>query len=87
VSDFIWTGGDCHDTATTEQVALQLNRTPFAYPRTAHQALPRCRFDATNTDFEVKVADATQRSKRQSSETMTATLRTRVAVASCEGIA
>jgi thymidylate synthase len=54
VGDFIWTGGDCHIYANhAEQVALQLGRTPFAYPRLNIKRQPASIFDYQYEDFEV----------------------------------
>ncbi len=54
LGDFIWTGGDCHIYANhTEQVALQLSRTPFAYPRLNIRRKPDSLFDYHYEDFEV----------------------------------
>ena len=55
VGDFIWTGGDCHIYSNhTEQVALQLSRTPFAYPTLHIQRRPASIFDYQYEDFEVR---------------------------------
>ena len=54
VGDFIWTGGDCHIyTNHTEQVALQLSRTPLPYPTLNILRRPDSIFDYTLEDFEV----------------------------------
>jgi thymidylate synthase len=54
VGDFIWTGGDCHIYDNhREQVALQLSRTPFAYPVLNIKRQPDSLFDYTLEDFEV----------------------------------
>ncbi|MFN7724040.1 MAG: thymidylate synthase [Rubrivivax sp.] len=54
VGDFIWTGGDCHIYDNhREQVALQLSRTPFAYPVLNIKRKPDSLFDYTLEDFEV----------------------------------
>ena len=54
VGDFIWTGGDCHIYSNhTEQVALQLGRTPFAYPSLRILRRPDSLFDYQFEDFEV----------------------------------
>ncbi|KNZ33228.1 MAG: thymidylate synthase [Methylibium sp. NZG] len=54
VGDFIWTGGDCHIYSNhAEQVALQLSRTPFAYPSLNIKRRPASIFDYAYEDFEV----------------------------------
>ncbi len=54
VGDFIWTGGDCHIYDNhREQVALQLSRTPYAYPVLNIKRKPDSLFDYTLEDFEV----------------------------------
>jgi thymidylate synthase len=54
VGDFIWTGGDCHIYSNhAEQVALQLSRTPFAYPTLNIKRRPASIFDYAYEDFEV----------------------------------
>jgi thymidylate synthase len=54
VGDFIWTGGDCHIYSNhAEQVALQLSRTPFAYPILNIKRRPASIFDYAYEDFEV----------------------------------
>jgi thymidylate synthase len=54
VGDFIWTGGDCHIYSNhAEQVALQLSRTPFAYPRLDIKRRPVSIFDYGLGDFTV----------------------------------
>jgi thymidylate synthase len=54
VGDFIWTGGDCHIYSNhAEQVALQLTRTPFAYPTLNIKRKPASIFDYEYEDFEV----------------------------------
>jgi thymidylate synthase len=54
VGDFIWTGGDCHIYSNhAEQVALQLSRTPFAYPQLKIQHRPDSIFDYRYEDFAV----------------------------------
>ena len=54
VGDFIWTGGDCHlYNNHHEQVALQLSRTPFAYPTLHILRRPESIFDYQFEDFEV----------------------------------
>jgi thymidylate synthase len=53
VGDFIWTGGDCHIYSNhTEQVALQLSRTPRAYPTLHFKRQPPSLFDYELADFE-----------------------------------
>ena len=54
VGDFVWTGGDCHLYSNhTEQVALQLARTPHAYPTLSIKRRPPSIFDYEYEDFEV----------------------------------
>jgi thymidylate synthase len=54
VGDFIWTGGDCHIYSNhTEQVALQLSRTPLPYPVLHIKRQPESIFDYAYEDFEV----------------------------------
>ncbi len=54
VGHFIWTGGDCHIYSNhTEQVALQLSRTPFAYPTLNITRRPASIFDYAYEDFEL----------------------------------
>lgn len=54
VGDFIWTGGDCHIYSNHfEQVALQLSRTPFPYPRLSLRRKPPSLFDYEYEDFEI----------------------------------
>ncbi len=54
VGDFIWTGGDCHIYSNhAEQVALQLTRTPYPYPRLEIKRRPSTIFDYAYEDFEV----------------------------------
>jgi len=54
VGDFIWTGGDCHIYSNhAEQVALQLARTPYAYPLLNIKRRPASIFDYDYDDFEV----------------------------------
>lgn len=54
VGDFIWTGGDCHIYSNhKEQVALQLSRTPFAYPTLNIKRKPTSIFEYEYDDFEV----------------------------------
>ncbi len=55
VGDFIWTGGDCHIYSNhAEQVALQLDRAPFAYPTLLLKRRPASIFDYQFEDFEVQ---------------------------------
>ena len=55
LGDFIWTGGDCHIYSNhAEQVALQLGRTPFAYPRLQLKRRPASLFDYQLDDFELQ---------------------------------
>ena len=54
VGDFIWTGGDCHIYSNHQaQVALQLSRTPMAYPTLNIKRRPASIFDYAFEDFEV----------------------------------
>ena len=54
VGDFIWTGGDCHIYSNhKDQVALQLSRTPFAYPTLHIKRKPASIFEYEYEDFEV----------------------------------
>jgi thymidylate synthase len=54
VGDFIWTGGDCHLYSNhTEQVELQLSRTPYPYPTLEIKRRPASIFDYAYEDFEV----------------------------------
>jgi thymidylate synthase len=54
VGDFIWTGGDCHIYSNhAEQVALQLSRTPLAYPTLHIKRQASSIFDYQYEDFEV----------------------------------
>jgi thymidylate synthase len=54
VGDFIWTGGDCHIYSNhQEQVALQLSRSPMAYPTLNIKRRPASIFDYGYEDFEV----------------------------------
>lgn len=53
IGDFIWTGGDCHIYSNhTEQVELQLSRTPYAYPVLHIKRKPDSIFDYQLEDFE-----------------------------------
>jgi len=52
--DFIWTGGDCHLYSNhMEQVALQLARQPYPYPRLNIKRKPDTIFDYRYEDFEI----------------------------------
>ncbi len=54
VGDFVWTGGDCHIYSNhTEQVELQLSRTPHPYPVLGIKRKPASIFDYEYEDFEV----------------------------------
>jgi len=54
VGDFVWTGGDCHIYSNhTEQVELQLSRTPHPYPLLHIKRKPDSIFDYAFEDFEV----------------------------------
>ncbi len=54
VGDFVWTGGDCHLYSNhTEQVELQLSRTPYPYPVLNIKRKPASIFDYEYEDFEV----------------------------------
>ncbi len=54
VGDFVWTGGDCHIYSNhTEQVELQLSRTPHPYPLLHIKRKPASIFDYEYEDFEV----------------------------------
>jgi thymidylate synthase len=54
VGDFIWTGGDCHIYSNhTEQVELQLSRTPHPYPVLHIKRKPDSIFGYEYEDFEV----------------------------------
>ncbi len=53
--DFIWTGGDCHIYSNhAEQVALQLSREPYPYPRLKIQRKPESIFDYRYEDFVIE---------------------------------
>ena len=53
VGDFIWTGGDCHIYSNhADQVALQLSRSPYAYPMLTIKRRPATLFDYEFDDFE-----------------------------------
>jgi len=52
--DFVWTGGDCHIYSNHfEQVALQLSRPPYPYPRLRIKRRPASLFDYEYEDFEI----------------------------------
>lgn len=52
--DFIWTGGDCHIYSNhAEQVALQLSREPYPYPRLEILRQPASLFDYELEDFRL----------------------------------
>ena len=54
VGDFIWTGGDCHIYNNhSEQVALQLSRTPMTYPKLQINRHPASIFNYEFEDFSV----------------------------------
>jgi thymidylate synthase len=54
LGDFIWTGGDCHIYDNhREQVATQLDRTPYPYPLLNIKRKPASIFDYEFEDFEV----------------------------------
>jgi thymidylate synthase len=54
VGDFIWTGGDCHLYSNhTEQVKLQLSRTPYPYPTLNIKRRPASIFEYQYEDFEL----------------------------------
>ena len=54
VGDFIWTGGDCHIYSNhTEQVAEQLSREPYPFPRLELAKAPSM-FDYSFDDVSVK---------------------------------
>jgi thymidylate synthase len=54
VGDFIWTGGDCHLYSNhLEQVALQLSREPYPYPKLNIKRKPDSIFDYAYDDFEI----------------------------------
>ncbi len=55
VGDFIWTGGDCHIYSNHfEQVALQLSREAFPYPKLVIQRKPDSLFDYQFEDFIIE---------------------------------
>lgn len=52
--DFVWTGGDCHIYSNhAEQVALQLSREPYAYPRLEILRQPADLFSYELDDFRI----------------------------------
>lgn len=54
VGDFIWTGGDCHLYSNhMDQVALQLSREPYPYPKLHIKRKPASLFDYQYEDFEI----------------------------------
>ena len=54
VGDFIWTGGDCHLYSNhAEQVALQLSRAPYPFPKLRIARRPPSIFDYEYEDFEL----------------------------------
>jgi thymidylate synthase len=54
VGDFVWTGGDCHIYSNhTEQVELQLSRSPFPAPSLNIRRQPDSIFGYEFEDFEV----------------------------------
>jgi len=54
VGDFIWTGGDCHVYDNhREQVEVQLQRAPYAYPTLVLRRRPASIFDYAFEDFEL----------------------------------
>ena len=58
VGDFVWTGGDCHIYKNHfEQVALQLSRTPRAYPKLVINRKPSSIFDYKFEDFVIEGYD------------------------------
>lgn len=58
VGDFVWTGGDCHIYKNHfEQVALQLSRTPRAYPKLVIGRKPASIFDYKFEDFVIEGYD------------------------------
>ncbi|GAA4187612.1 thymidylate synthase [Microbacterium oryzae] len=53
--DFVWTGGDCHIYDNhREQVAEQLSREPYPYPRLRFARTPASLFDYAYEDFVVE---------------------------------
>lgn len=54
VGEFIWTGGDCHLYSNhMEQVAEQLSRDPYPYPRLNILRKPASLFEYEYEDFEI----------------------------------
>ncbi len=54
VSEFIWTGGDCHLYSNhLNQAKLQLTRTPFPLPQLSIKRRPETIFDYGFDDFEI----------------------------------
>ncbi|MEO7116146.1 MAG: thymidylate synthase [Caldimonas sp.] len=55
VGDFVWTGGDCHIYSNhSEQVELQLGRTPYPYPELEIVRRPDSILDYRFEDFVVR---------------------------------
>lgn len=55
VGDFIWTGGDCHLYSNhMEQVALQLSRAPYPYPKLTLLRKPDSLFGYRYEDFVIE---------------------------------
>ncbi len=53
VGDFVWVGGDCHIYSNhLEQVAQQLQRTPYPLPKLLIKRKPASIFDYSFEDFE-----------------------------------
>ncbi|MFO1386111.1 MAG: thymidylate synthase [Chitinivorax sp.] len=53
VGDFVWVGGDCHIYSNhLQQVAQQLERTPYPLPKLVIKRKPASIFDYTFEDFE-----------------------------------
>ncbi len=53
VGDFVWVGGDCHIYSNhLQQVAQQLERTPYPLPKLVIKCKPASIFDYTFDDFE-----------------------------------
>lgn len=53
VGDFVWVGGDCHIYSNhLEQVAQQLQRTPYPLPKLVIKRKPASIFDYSFEDFE-----------------------------------
>lgn len=54
VTEFIWTGGDCHLYSNhMEQARLQLTRTPYPLPHLSIRRRPETIFDYCFEDFEI----------------------------------